>query len=111
MPDLPSGHRQERLREISAALYDAPQSGYLPRRQLAAPNRPNRLHGVPRRDGAVGQLPRRRSRALRREAESRVGEEVGVGGAAPLGLPDAAAQDDGGVVREVPSAGDLPAEG
>ena len=37
-----------------------------------------------------------------REAEGRVGEEVPLGRAARVGLPDAADEDDGGVVREVP---------
>ena len=62
----------------------------LPRRQLAASDRQDRLHGLPRGHGPVGQLPRRGAHAERREAEGRVGEEVPLGGAAPVGLPDAA---------------------
>ena len=34
-----------------------------------------------------------------------------LGAAAPVGLPDAAVEDDGSVVREVPQAGDLRPEG
>ncbi len=46
-----------------------------------------------------------------REAEGRVGEEVPLGAAAPVGLPDAADQDDRGVVRQVPQAAGLRPEG
>ena len=61
--------------------------------------------------GAVGQLPRRGAHAEQREAEGRVGEEVPLGAAAPVGLPDAAAEDDRGVVRQVPQAAGLHPEG
>ena len=71
------------------------------------PDRPRRLHRLPRRHGAVGELPRRLAHADRREAEGRVGEEVRLGRAARVGLPDAADEDDGSVVREVPQAADL----
>ncbi len=57
LPDLPSGDRQEGLREIPAAVHHPSRSGDLSRRQLGAPDRQDRLHGLPRRHGAVGQLP------------------------------------------------------
>ena len=109
--DVPSGDRQEGLREVSAAVHDAPEPGSVSRQRLAAPDRPGRLHGVPRGHGPVGQLPRRGAHAVEREAEGRVGEEVPLGRAAPVGLPDAADEDDGGVVREVPQAEGLHPEG
>ena len=62
---------------------------------------------LPRRHGAVGQLPRRGAHAGEREAEGGVGEEVRLGRTALVGLPDAADEHDAGVLREVPQAGGL----
>ncbi len=67
-----------------------PGPGDLSRRQLVASDRQDRLHRLPRRHGPVGQLPRRGPHAVEREAEGRVGEEIRLGAAAPVGLPDAA---------------------
>ena len=50
----------------------------------------DRLHRVPRGHGAVGELRRRGAHAGDRAAEGGVGGEVPLGGAAPVGLPDAA---------------------
>ena len=74
--------------------------------QLAAPDRQGRLHGVPRGHGSVGELPDAVAHADRREAEGRVGKDVPLGRTASVGLPDAADEDDGSVVREVPQAAD-----
>jgi mono/diheme cytochrome c family protein len=68
------------------------------------PDRQSGLHLVPRGHGSVGQLPRRRARAGRREAQGRVGEEVPLGRAASVGLPDGADQDDAGQLRQVSPA-------
>ena len=109
--DVPPRHRQEGLREVPAAVHDAPESGDVSRRQHAASDRQGRVHGLPRRHGAVGELPGRRAHAGERAAEEGVGGEVPLGGAAPLGLPDAAERDDRGVVREVPQAAGLRSQG
>ena len=111
LPDLSSGDRQEGLRKVPAAVHDPSEPGHVHRQQLAASARQDRLHGLPRRHGAIGQLQGRGARAQRREAAGGVGEEVRVGAAAPVGLPDAAGRHDRGVVREVPQAADLRPEG
>ena len=79
VPDLPPGDRQEGLREVPAAVHDAPESR---RRTSAAARRirsTSRLHGLPRGHGAVGQLPRRGAHAGEREAEGRVGRRSTTG--------------------------------
>ena len=67
----------------------------------------HRLHRLPRGDGAVRELPRRLACAVDARAGARVGGEIPLGGAAPVGLPDASAQHDRSVVREVPQAGSV----
>ena len=97
---------REGLREVPAAVQDAPEPVALPGQRLAASARPDRLHGLPRGHGAVGQLPRRLAHAARpRSRRDGVGGEVPLGRAAPVGLPDAAGRHDRSVVREVPQAG------
>ena len=49
------------------------------RRQLAAPDRQDRLHGLPRGHGAVGQLPRRGAHAAERRSRRKSGRRSTAG--------------------------------
>ena len=67
------------LREIPAAVHDAPESCRLPRQRLAASARPGRLHGLPRGHGPVGELPRRVAYAEQRRSSTRSGKRSTTG--------------------------------
>ena len=108
VPDLPPGDRQEGLREIPAAVHDAPAicELYL---GGSSPHPIDKIGCTVCHEG-MGQSVSFRDAAhtpSEREAEGRVGEEVPLGAAAPVGLPDAADEHDGGIVREVPQAAGL----
>ena len=105
--DVPSGHRSPRLREVSAAVQDAPEPVGVRRQRLAASAGDDRLHGVPPGPRRLDELQRRVALSGQREAAAGVGREVPLARAAHVGLPDAADEHDGSVVRAVPSAGDL----
>ena len=56
-----------------------PDLATVSRRQLAAPDRQDRLHGVPRGHGAVGQLPRRGAHAAATRSRRRSGRRSTTG--------------------------------
>ena len=99
-----------RLREVSAAVPDAPQPAGLCRQRLAASDVDDGMHGLPSGTGRFDQLPRRVALSGQCEAAAGVGREVSLARAAHVGLPDAADQHDGSVVRAVPPSGSLRAE-
>ena len=105
--DVPSGHRSARLREVPAAVPDASEPVGVRRQRLAASAGDDRLHGVPPGTRRLDELQRRVALSEQREAAPGVGREVPLARAAHVGLPDAADEHDGSVVRAVPSAGDL----
>ena len=70
----------------------------------------DRLHGLPSGARRIDELQRRVALSEQREAAAGVGREVSLARAAHVGLPDAADEHDGSVVRAVPSAGSLRAE-
>ena len=108
--DVPPGHRSARLREVSAAVPDASEPVGLRRQRLAASAGDDRLHRVPPGARRLDELQRRVALSEQCEAAAGVGREVPLARAAHVGLPDAADEHDGSVVRAVPSAGNLRSE-
>ena len=107
MPDVPSGDRPGGLRKVPAAVHHASEPRSVRRQRVAASDREDRLHRLPRGHGTVRQLRRCGAHAGDRAAERGVGGDLSLGRAASVGLPDAADEPDRGLVREVSQAGDL----
>ena len=112
LPDLPPGDRPEGLREVPAAVHDASEPDDVSRRQLAASDRPGRLHRLPRRAwGSRSASATRRTCRANEEQKDEWEEEYHWEEPHLLGLPDAADGHDRGVVRQVPQAAGLRPEG
>ena len=88
--------------EYPPAIPHAPQPRCLRRQRVAALDREHRVHRVPRRDGAVDHVRRRRPHPRDRRADGAVGRGLSLGGVASLGLPDVADRDGRSLVRQVP---------